>query len=668
MSHDRTDSGRCGLGIYFKKIGGVLMLVRIQISLLFIALLCGSITHASSPEEIHVQNPLGDHVGRSMEIADPVRVLNRTTAILKTQAASAALDNNTFSWRIVERPNVSRSRIINGQQAEARFELDALGDFVFELTRTDADGVVFKEKHQITSVTGPEYKLADIEKEFADRGIENMREALAFGVEKSLSFFQVDYLMGTDPADSFFFALDDPDIGWPDGGATFSDRDIVFTMSDMLEVPYDFSKIDYPDDYQVSAKKTVTAVDPVCKPSTERTLIPSEYMGNFELPEITVSDVGQGNIRLVRMKDVWDKRQGGYVVGCTNDVRVMFQQTLRRLKALGANAVSFTPWQWFDGRQEEWRVMSAEESNSVAMHDEELAWAVAEAKREGFMTFWSAQAQGAVVLDENGEEKMLFGITEDESLIIKTFEALDDWFLERGEFLEGIGVDGVLLPNWYWTSLSGVLEESVYVSRVVSNLSNMRAHFTGAVVMDPDPALFSSPEAAELIDYYTGSIYSSAGATAEEVSDWTIEDFKDTLRPSLVHILGANKPVVWDIGIPSRTSAWEPGYVEETFCNEGTSGIDGFSNVCIQKDMPTDFSFQAVFVQAALEVLSENLGTTNFPESGGIIGQYWMNDNIYASTSFPNIAVSMRAKPADYIFYRWFKPYRNEIFQDKFEN
>lgn len=596
------------------------------------------------------------------------RVLNRTNIELESVGEVSLSASTPRSWRLVTKPAVSTSVIADPQSSGANFFIDALGEFMFELTFTGPNGTSSRQQVRVQSVTGPEYVLSDLEAEFAASGISSMRDALIFGEQKSLSFFQVDYLMGAQPTDSFFYALTDQDIGWPNGGATFSDQDIHFEMDNMLEVPYKFSKIDYPSDYGHSSAKTVTAIDPVCKPSKKHTLIPASYMGDFDLPEIEVSDVGQGNIRMVRMKDVWDTRQGGYVVGCVNDIRVMFQQTLARLRDLGVNTVAFTPWQWFDGREDKWRVMSAEESNTVAMSDRELRWAVAEVKRQGFQAFWTAQAQGVVVLDENDEETMLFGATEDPELVIKTFEALEDWFRERGEFLETIGVDGVLLPNWYWTSLSGVLDQTSYIQRTVNYLTSLREHFSGTVVIDPDSAFFTSNEVANLVDYYTGSIYISGNVSADVISTWKIDDFKQVLTQSLVHIRGANKPVLWDIGVPSRTNAFEPGYVEETFCNAATSGIAGFSRTCIQKSMPTDFSFQAVFTQAALEALAEQIGTPDFPTSGGIIGQYWMDDNIIASTSFPNIAYSLRSKPAEYIFYRWFQPYQSQIFADKFED
>ena len=633
---------------------------------LALTLVVGALTPAFSADPIKPSsnvepNSLSNKTGM-------IRVLNRTTVDLESVAKITLDASASRAWRLVTRPSVSTSTIIDPQSSGASFLLDALGEFVFELASTDQRGARTSQQVRILSVTGPEYRLEDIEAEFASEGIVSMRDALIFGEKKSLNYFQVDYLMDAQPAESYYYALTDDDIGGPNGGATFSDRDVTFTMENMLQVPYKFSKVKYPDDYQKTSAKTVTVIDPVCKPSNKSTLIPADYMGDFDLPEIQVFDVGQSNIRMVRMKDVWDTRQGSYVVGCVNDIRVMFQQTLAKLKDLGVNTVAFTPWQWFDGREEKWRVMSAEESNAVAMSDRELRWAVAETKRQGLQAFWVAQAQSVFVLDENGEETMLFGITDDPELVIKTFEALEDWFRERGEFLEGIGVDGVLLPNWYWTSLSGVLDQASYIQRTVNYLTSLREHFSGTVVIDPDPSFFTSNEVANLIDYYTGSIYISGNVSADVISNWKINDFKQVLTQSLNHIRGANKPVLWDIGIPSRTNALEPGYVEETFCNAATSGIAGFSPTCIQKDMPTDFSFQAVFTQAALESLAEQIGTSDFPTSGGIIGQYWMNDNIIASTSFPNLAYSMRSKPAEYIFYRWFRPYQSQVFADKFED
>lgn len=591
---------------------------------------------------------------------DFLKRTNRTIVNLRpSDKAPTSIDQHNYTWTILKKPYVSTSKISSKNDRETSFLLDALGEFIFELTISGGDRP-YVETVAIESAAEVEYTLSEIESDFSARNIDDIPAAMAYGVDKKLNFFQLDYLLSEPIGTTYDFALnnDDPSLAWPDGGAVFNGADITFELTEMLEVPYDFSDIEYPDDYKTANASSISATNPICEPPSDKTLIPAEYMGKVSLPNIHVDDVGQQNIRMVRMKDVWDTRQGNYVVGCINDIRAIFLQTLTRLKALGVNAIAFTPWQWFDGRQDTWRVMSAEESNSVAMSDRELAWAASEAKRQGFLTFWASQVQGVVVLDEEGQETMLFGQTDDPELIRKTFNALDDWFLERGEFLERINVDGVLLPNWYWTGLSGVLDASEYAERTAKNLTNLKTHFSGQVAMDADASLFSSSEASELIDYYLGSVYISESIPEEEVATWTVDDFKEALSPSLMNIKGANKPVLWDVGVASRTNALDLGYVEETFCNATTSGIDGFSTECIQKDMPTDFSFQATYIQAALELLSEQTNEANFPSHGGIIGQYWMDDNILASTTFPNIAYSMRSKPAEYVFYKWFEPYR----------
>jgi hypothetical protein len=39
----------------------------------------------------------------------------------------------------------------------------------------------------------------------------------------------------------------------------------------------------------------------------------------------------------------------------------------------------------------------------------------------------------------------------------------------------------------------------------------------------------------------------------------------------------------------------------------------------------------------------------------GVAVAYWMDDNILPSTTFPNLAYSIRGKPAEAIVQRWFQ-------------
>ena len=63
----------------------------------------------------------------------------------------------------------------------------------------------------------------------------------------------------------------------------------------------------------------------------------------------------------------------------------------------------------------------------------------------------------------------------------------------------------------------------------------------------------------------------------------------------------------------------------------------------------TDFGLQATAHEAALEAIFERGSET----VAGVSIQYWIDDNLLPSFTFPNVATSIRGKPAG--AYQWFK-------------
>jgi hypothetical protein len=67
--------------------------------------------------------------------------------------------------------------------------------------------------------------------------------------------------------------------------------------------------------------------------------------------------------------------------------------------------------------------------------------------------------------------------------------------------------------------------------------------------------------------------------------------------------------------------------------------------------MVTDFSLQAMFHEAYLEVLKEQ---TFFDIHAVQAADYWLVDSLTPSNTFPNLAFSPRDKPSEAILKAWF--------------
>ena len=104
------------------------------------------------------------------------------------------------------------------------------------------------------------------------------------------------------------------------------------------------------------------------------------------------------------------------------------------------------------------------------------------------------------------------------------------------------------------------------------------------------------------------------------------------------------KPVIFELGIPSRTDYFTTGYTEETLCAAGFDTISGSQSDCFQRRMKTDFALQAMYYEAFLEAMKEQQW---FQVHAVEAKNYWLVDGVTPSATFPNLAISPRNKPAE---------------------
>ena len=156
------------------------------------------------------------------------------------------------------------------------------------------------------------------------------------------------------------------------------------------------------------------------------------------------------------------------------------------------------------------------------------------------------------------------------------------------------------------------------------------------------------------IDYLGTGIWNSNTFNATTENALTVSSYMSNLNAGVASLLQYGKPLLIEIGIQSRSNALSvPGYEEETMCTNSIGSVTYTSN-CIQQQTTSDFSLQAIVMEANFEFLA----TQNLP-SGSIISvsDYWQTDFMNQDgqgPTFPNIASSIRNKPAEYIVGKWF--------------
>jgi hypothetical protein len=72
----------------------------------------------------------------------------------------------------------------------------------------------------------------------------------------------------------------------------------------------------------------------------------------------------------------------------------------------------------------------------------------------------------------------------------------------------------------------------------------------------------------------------------------------------------------------------------------------------MQKNLPTDFSVQAIAYEAMLEAVAQQ---TYFTTAAVTPASYLYTDVALPMNGMPNISFSWRNKPTESILYQWFK-------------
>lgn len=90
--------------------------------------------------------------------------------------------------------------------------------------------------------------------------------------------------------------------------------------------------------------------------------------------------------------------------------------------------------------------------------------------------------------------------------------------------------------------------------------------------------------------------------------------------------------------------------MEETACTAAINDIQTSNTQCIQKGTETDFSLQAIVIQAQLEYI-KNLNRNNLIV---FANDYFVTDSLTPQTAYPNLAYSIRNKPAEGVVRAWF--------------
>lgn len=412
------------------------------------------------------------------------------------------------------------------------------------------------------------------------------------------------------------------------------------------------------------------------------------YLGDYDIP-MPQNSFSDENYKGAGLKDygvkwIYNNYKGkgaSWTQDCTETeyIKLMYRTTLKRQKEHGVNTVAIYNFgYWQDANADAWLL----DQNAKHLDDWVIEYIVEEAVKLEIDIHYIWQF---LTLDTQNEFLFPFdgNVDIDMPLLTKIMDAHEKHMLWEAERLETLGV-GAISADWsaMWLCFHCGIDEpntqeetdelkDYYMERMGGIIDKIKERFTGKVYVGDGPQWNDK----RVFDKVDGMILPFGNLlTDDEVVTATVDIIEDRAstfienthkkwrcldeQPCWYNSSGTIPKVIFNFFGQSHASFLTTGWIEDGFCTSGT--INGITTDCVQYEVKTDFSAQAIFTEGLLRAADNQpyfdiLGTTT---STG----YWLSDTLIPDENqrtnpiegFPNMSQSIRGKPAEKIIKYWY--------------
>jgi hypothetical protein len=407
------------------------------------------------------------------------------------------------------------------------------------------------------------------------------------------------------------------------------------TLASQVTISTNISANVYPPLY--TAVEPTPVVNDTCLVTADFVSYPESYKGAFPLPQVK-GNFASANVGLgVGIKDNWGD---GYITNpninknCATDNRTAFVATLKRLKALGSSYVYVVQYGCLSNGR------NPTSFGQASISDEDLVWMGQQAQAQGMKARLFMQ-----VCSNDQQQNMLNNLTLDNSWYSTFFDTYSSFMLNQARVAQTAGFDAITLDWGDWNPTSWASASSTRSVRLQQLSTNIRKVFNGRQMLystwntnDAPSGLVAS---VDMLVAYVGTTLTAAQSDSLSVSQ-LVPGFNNSINAR--QFLGNGKPVIWMLQMQSHKDFFAKGWVEDGGCWSTTAAC--------ARSVTTDFSVQAIGMEAALEAINQQ---TFFKTESVFINTYWLADTMTPHDSFPNISASIRNKPAESVVYQWWK-------------
>jgi hypothetical protein len=368
-----------------------------------------------------------------------------------------------------------------------------------------------------------------------------------------------------------------------------------------------------------SVKSTSLPTSPVLLCSVASSIAPAGYAGAYAIP-VPTQRLNTNIQRSIGFKDY----------GTTNTCA--YAAALEKMQANGVDRVwLYNYGVWDDFNKDVWTIVDWQISQST------FTYIVTEAKKRNIKVFLAFQFTS---VDSKGNS-LPYGSDISATLITKMLASHKKTITEYTEYGETIGLSGVSL-DWNSFYIPNMYEHSeLWATSMVSIANAIRSKFSGTITYGQIGWPFYDSRIFDVVDEL------HIGLTPTENANISVpllrEKYSALIKLYAQYLNNTTKPVIFEISTQSRSDYFLNGWTEDGFC----------VNNCIQNSYVTDFSIQAIGVEAAMQAIAAQ--TSFVTKSVNFHTSYWLTDTLTpGAEGFPNLSQSIRGKPAENIVKYWF--------------
>ena len=458
-------------------------------------------------------------------------------------------------------------------------------------------------------------------------------------------------------------------------------------LENAVTVPTDITSITYPEFYSKQPAARVTVKDPFCTLASDTVSFPASYLGAFRLPEIRGAPLPNGIRRGVALKDYWQnwmnnpsgvlyapfgpsgvlKPFAGEKPSCKvpNGLLDAFDITAGRFKRLGADHMDLFPaYGLVSGNDPGRGINSVPGGGGIPRNDMKKLIEAAKAKGlKTWITQWALIASNDNVVPPARPSR---------DWITAFFASYGAFIVDQARFAQANGVEAFDMAAGLTNRFDWSLGEDIFTASMIGIANQVRAVYSGKIIFSgwDNPlglALLGNQAFRRNIDLLFGGVgvsfpvsgYANSVSVASIKS--SLSDYFEGLQRYLTNTgidPSGMPPIIYLIQGNSFYSALSNG---APFVDDSSGCAPDGTGDCLQNRVVTDFSIQAITMEALLEFFA----TQDYvPVYSLDSNNYWHTDTIIPVPCnnlkavcgfFPNLSASIRNKPAEVILYKWFR-------------